>query len=241
MFDLIQYLMPAWLVKPVIKPIVRLILGLMIIPVFRLFLRRVVKKELDEELEKDVSQWLRGSLILLVATSNAEVFYYEWLPALFDVQPIEAVWWVLPLRLLFAISVIEGMPDQALFSIIHCGPPSFVLRKGHRLEDFRAIIWPTCRGIFNQHLSRSSAVFVILSVVLKPGPWVWVCYFIAITNYLIIGLMASRDKALDVLSKFDEAVLDRRRELELAVLKHDQLTDAAPTVTAKESQPSTPE
>lgn len=227
-FDLIQLLIPAWLVKPVIKPIVRLILGLMIIPVFRLFLRRVVKKELDEELEKDISLWLRGSLLLLIATSNTEYWVSQHLPAVFDWQPLERYWWLLPLRLLLAIGVIEGMPDQALFSIIHPGPPPLELRPGRRWADFRALLWPTLRGIFNQHLTRSSAVFVILSVVLKPGPWVWFCYFVAITNYLIIGLMASRDKALDVMSKFDEAVGERRQELELAVLKHDRLAEDSP-------------
>lgn len=232
MFDLIQLLMPAWLVKPVIRPVVRVILGLMIIPIFRMFLHRVVRKELDDELEKDISLWLRGSLILLVSTENLQPFFFGWVPP-------EKDWLVLASRLLLAIGVVEGMPDQALFSIIHCGPPPIVLRKGHRLEDFRALLWPTCRGIFNQHLSRSSAVFVILAVI-KGGSLGWICYFMAITNYLIIGLMASRDKALDVLSKFDEAVTERRRELELAVLKHDQLTEETPPA-ATPSQPSTPE
>jgi hypothetical protein len=232
-FDLIQFLMPAWLVKPVIRPIVRIILGLLIIPIFRVFLHRLVKKELDDELEKDISLWLRGSLILLVSTENLQPFFFGWVPPDKD-------WLVLASRLLLAVGVVEGMPDQALFSIIHCGPPPLVLRKGRRLEDFRALLWPTCKGIFNQHLSRSSAVFVILAVI-KGGQLGWICYFMAITNYLIIGLMASRDKALDVLSRFDDAVSEQRRELQFAVLKHDQLTDNGPVDAAKESQPVTPE
>lgn len=236
-FDLIQLLMPAWLVKPVIKPIVRVILGLMIIPLFRVFLHRVVKKELDEELEKDISQWLRGTLLLLVATANMESLFFGWVP---PTLREDKDWLILAGRLLLAIGVIEAMPDQALFSIIHPGPPALNCRKGHVLRDLRTQFWPCCRGIFNQHLSRSSAVFAILAVI-KDGPLGWICYFIAITNYLIIGLMASRDKALDVLSKFDEAVTERRRELELAVLKHDQLSEEAPPPAAKESQPSTPE
>ena len=41
----------------------------------------------------------------------------------------------------------------------------------------------------------------------------WVCYLMAITQYLIIGLVTSRDRALDVLSEFDRAVAERRQEL----------------------------
>jgi len=41
----------------------------------------------------------------------------------------------------------------------------------------------------------------------------WVCYLLAITQYLIIGLVTSRDRAMDVLSEFDRAVAERRREL----------------------------
>jgi len=41
----------------------------------------------------------------------------------------------------------------------------------------------------------------------------WVCYLMAITQYLIIGLVTSRDRALDVLSEFDRAVAERRTEL----------------------------
>ena len=41
----------------------------------------------------------------------------------------------------------------------------------------------------------------------------WTCYLLAITQYLIIGLVTSRDRAMDVLSEFDRAVAQRRREL----------------------------
>lgn len=212
MLDLTQLLLPTWLLKPIIKPIVRLILGLLVIPVFRLVLHRVVRKELDDELEKDISEWLRGSLLLLVASANMELPLFWWVPP-------QQEWMVLPGRLLLAIGVIEMMPDQALFSIIHPGPPPLRLRPGRRLADLAAHLWPAVRGVFNQHLNRSSAVLAILSVVLDPGPIVWVCYGIAITNYLIIGLVCSKDKALDVLSQFDKAVSEQRQEIELAVLK----------------------
>ena len=41
----------------------------------------------------------------------------------------------------------------------------------------------------------------------------WVCYLMAISQYLIIGLVTRRDRALDVLSEFDRAVAKRREEL----------------------------
>jgi hypothetical protein len=232
--DLIQLLMPTWLLKPVIKPFVRLILGLLVIPVFRLFLHRVVRKELDQELERDISLWLRGSLLLLIANSNMEALLFSWVPP-------EKDWLKLALRILLGIGVVEGMPDQALFLIIHPGPPPIELRPGRRLADLLGYAWPILRGTFNQYLNRSSAVLVILSVVLDPGPIAWICYGMAITNYLIIGLVSSRDKALDVLSKFDEAVTEKRREIELAVLKHDQLGDERSTVAAIHGATAKPE
>lgn len=219
--DLIQFLMPSKIVMPVLKPVVRLILGLVVVPIFRIFLHRVVRKELDAELEKDISQWLRGSLLLLIATKNMESLFFGWVPL--ELRE-DKDWLILAGRLLLAIGVVEAMPDQSLFSIIHPGPQPLKIRKGLFWQDVQSQFAPTCRGIFNQHLIRSSAVFVILAVI-KDGVFGWICYGLAITNYLIIGLMASRDKALDVLSKFDAAVREQRRELELAVLKHDQLVE----------------
>ena len=231
-FNLTQLLLPTWLVKPVLKPIVRVILGLLVIPLFRLFLRRVVRiKDLDEELEKDISQWVRGSLLLLISTQNMAPLIFFWVNE-------EVEWLILPGRLLLAIGVIEAMPDQALFSIIHPGPPPMELRKGHRWADFQALIIPSLRGLFHQHLNRSSAVLAILSVVLDPGPVGWICYGLAITNYLIIGLICSRDKALDVLSRFDRVVTAQRREIELAVLKHDNLSDNPPAQRTAEAPPA---
>jgi hypothetical protein len=229
--DLIQLLLPGWLVKPIIKPIVRLILGFLVIPVFRLFLRRVVRKNLDEELERDISLWLRGSLLLLIANSNMEAILFSWVPP-------EKDWLKLAFRILLGIGVVEGMPDQALFLIIHPGPPPLVVRKGRVWSDLAGYAWPFIRGTFNQYLNRSSAVLVILSVVLDPGPVPWICYGMAITNYLIIGLVSSRDKALDVWSRFDEAVAKRREEIQLAVLKHDQ--QEPPRIVTEGDVPAAP-
>ena len=219
-FDVIQFLLPARVLAPILKPFVRLIIGLFVIPAFRLFLHRVVRKpDLDEELEKDISLWLRGSILLLVATANMESLFFGWVPP--NLRE-ERGWLIMAGRLLLAVGVIENMPDQGLFSIIHPGPPPLVLRKGRWLADLRAHLWPALRGIFNQHLNRSSAVLAILTV-FQDGMVGWVCYALAITNYLIIGLITSRDRALDVLSKFDQAIHERRQEIELAMLRHDQL------------------
>jgi hypothetical protein len=214
--DLFQFL-----IRPIIKPFVRLILGLLVIPLFQVVLRRVVRKELDDELERDISLWLRGALLLLIANSNMEHLFFFWVDPGSEEVSLKN-WLTLALRILLGISVVEIMPDQALFLIIHPGPPPLVLRKGRRWADLKAYCWPWFRGIVNQYLNRSSAVLVILSVVLPPGPIPWICYGLAITNYLIIGLVSSRDKALDVLSKFDEAVMERREEIQLAVLQNEQ-------------------
>jgi hypothetical protein len=55
-------------------------------------------------------------------------------------------------------------------------------------------------------------VFAIVTV-FKLGTAGWVCYGLAVTQYLIIGLATSRDKAIDVVASFDAEVAARRAEL----------------------------
>jgi len=219
------------------------------IPLFRLFMRKVIRlQQLDAELEKDMEQWFRGSLVLLVATANMEFALFGWLyerpetvsapkttiskeaenlteteePYLTgeeidengQMKKISALGVLLMgLRLLLAMSVIEMMPDQELFSIIHPGPPKIKYDKSKSLwQHFRIYTWPMLRGIVCQHLNRSSPVLAILCAIFMG--WVgWLCYGLAITQYLIIGLVTSKDKALDALSEFDRQVALRRREL----------------------------
>ena len=45
-----------YLLLPVLKPASRLLAGLIAIPAIQLFRRRVVRKEFDEELEKDIDE-----------------------------------------------------------------------------------------------------------------------------------------------------------------------------------------
>lgn len=203
-----------------LRPIVRLIVGFIAIPLFRLFLRRVVHlQRLDSELTKDLEQWVRGSLLLLLATANVEAALFG---AVFEdwgnpaAMRKEYIWLSLAMRLLLAVGVIESMPDQSLFSIIHPGPSKLLLPKGRRIAAVREQWWPLCKGIFFRHLDRSSSVFAIMAVIFGPQnhPVVgWVCYVLAIVQFLIIGLVSSRDKALDVLREFDLQVQLRRDEL----------------------------
>lgn len=207
-----------YLVKPLLKPLTRFIVGLIAIPIFHLILKKVIRvQELDAELEKDLEQWFRGSLLLLAATVNMEAALFAWVPGLFNwappsLQGIEDII-LTGFRILLAISVIEAMPDQELFSIIHPGPPKLMLSKKYGIfrelrEKWRAIL----KGVVCQHINRSSPVFAILSAII-PDMIGWICYGIAIVQYLIIGLVTSRDRALDVLSEFDRQVTIRRREL----------------------------
>jgi hypothetical protein len=197
-----------------LRPLIRLLVGLIAIPLFRLFLRRVVHMQrLDTELTKDLEQWVRGSLLLLVATANVEHALFG---AYLDDWKQQYVWFVLGLRLLLAVGVIETMPDQALFSIIHPGPAGLLLPRGRRFKAVREQIWPFCKGLFFRHLDRSSSVFAIMAVIFgAPDHEVvgWVCYALAIIQFLIIGLVSSRDKALDVLSEFDRQIKLRRDKL----------------------------
>lgn len=208
---LLSWLTPMQLVAPVFKPLTRLILGLIAIPLFRGMLRKLAHgDQFNEELEKDLEQWFRGSLLLLIATRNMESLLFSWVnPDLRD----EKAWFFLAGRILLAVGVIEGMPDQALFTLIHPGPPKPQFEAGKIWAGIRAYIRPLLRGLLCQHLARSSPVLAILAAI-EQGTIGWVAYWMAITQYLIIGLVTSRDRALDVLSRFDQAVQHRRAELE---------------------------
>ncbi|WP_145364159.1 DNA topoisomerase I [Stratiformator vulcanicus] len=213
--------------RPILRPLVRIVVGLLAIPLFRLFLRRVVRlQELDAELEKDLEQWFRASLVLLCATANMEDLIFGWVPL--NLQENYA-WITVGLRLMLAIGVIESMPDQELFTIIHPGPSwrGFDWRRpfGSVKRSWRQL----AKGLACQHLARSSPVFALLAAIYGGYPdvndpeqyermyddWIvgWVCYTFAITQYLIIGLVTSRDKALDALAEFDRRIAERRAEL----------------------------
>ncbi len=209
MFELLNLLAPWKLIGLLLRPFVRVLVGLIVAPLCRLFLRRVIRvKDLNEELERDITLWLRGSALLLIATRNMEGLFFKWVPVEWREEHV----WILATRMLLAMSVIEAMPDQALFSIIHPGPPKPNLRLTHFWTDWKAYFPKLLHGLLCQHLNRSSPVLAILSVFL-PGTVGWVCYGLAVTNYLIIGLVSSRDRAIDVLSQFDQAVAERRQEL----------------------------
>jgi len=248
------------LISSVLRPLVRILVGLIAIPLFRLFARRFTRWDrFNAEVTKDIEQWVRGSLLLLLATANVETALIDsvrgWIPTpapseqfnvddLLDAHSAISVsapvantpqaligpdgstpprrsrwaWISLALRLLLAVGVIEAMPDQALFSIIHPGPGKLLLPPGQRIRAAREQFWPLVKGLLCRHLDRSSSVLAILSVIIGGRSYVeagWICYFLAIIQFLVIGLVSSRDKAIDVLSRFDAAIERRRVELEL--------------------------
>lgn len=204
-------------VKPILgrilSPALRILVGLIAVPVFQFLLRHVFRvQEMDEELEKDLEQWFKASLVLLAATKNAEDVMFGWILG----DPSAAVNFkdaiVVGMRLFLVIGVIESMPDQELFPIIHPGPDFKYDRKKGLFQCVREQWRAWLKGVVCQHLNRSSPVFAILSAVFS-GPTGWICFGIAITQYLIIGLVTSRDRALDILSEFDKQVAIRRRQL----------------------------
>lgn len=275
--SLFRALMNLPIFQSALRPITRLTVGLIAIPIFRFVMRRVFRlHDLNDELEKDLEHWFRGALLLLAATANMEHLLFGWLTRVDWLD--RADWFTMGLRLLLAIGVIEAMPDQEIFAVIHPGPP--------RLTPGRSVlreIWQKKRailkGIACRHLNRSSPVLAMMCAIVgaqlpmlpedgadslrqyalagwamaqpvcqvapaeaiasatvisglelevRPEVWLqatdferhwerwlvgWVCYFLAITQYLIIGLVTSRDRAMDVLSEFDRAVAERRTEL----------------------------
>ena len=211
-----RVLMRMPLLRPILRPLTRFIVGLIAIPLFRLFLKKVVRlQDLDAELEKDLEQWFRASLGLLIATQNMEKSLFNWMENYTWLENYSGdgdyKWVMMGFRLMLAISVVEMMPDQELFAVIHPGPPKLTWNRGVFREMWEKK-WAIGKGVLCQHLNRSSPVFAILAAIATG--WIgWVCYGLALIQYLIIGLVTSRDKALDVLSEFDRAVALRRRQL----------------------------
>jgi hypothetical protein len=199
-------------------------------------------------------------------------------------------WLTMGLRLMLAIGVIEAMPDQELFAVIHPGPPKIKSGKRFLVEIWQKK-WAFLKGFVCQHLNRSSPVLAMMAAIvgaqlpalvethddllrhtavsawsvsvpvdsmttmvsttvstvvvadMEPEitemgrsyqrhweQWVvgWVCYLLAITQYLIIGLVTSRDRAMDVLSEFDRAVAQRRREI-IEEFELDEVVQQEPT------------
>jgi hypothetical protein len=200
-------------VRLITKPITRMLLKLIAIPVFRFLLKYLLRVDvISQELEKDLSQWFRASVLLLFATHNMEEILFQPGTQVYKHEKLlDAV--LFGLRLFLAFGCIEGMPDQELFRFIHPGPPKLKSKKfGAILQELRqnwqAWLW----GVACIHLSRASPVFAIITV-FQVGPTGWACYWLAVAQYLVIGLATSRDKAIDVLTSFDAEVAARRAEL----------------------------
>ena len=200
---------------PILRPFFRIFLGLIAIPIFRFIMRKIFRvQELDDELEKDLEQWFKASLVLLAATKNMEMAIFgELLNLGTGAEGDVSNPWITGMRIMMAIGVIEMMPDQELFAIIHPGPPALKYDREKGIWNcLREQCRPFLKGVLCQHLNRSSPVFAILSAIFD-GTAGWVCFGFAITQYLIIGLVTSRDRALDALSEFDRQVAIRRKEL----------------------------
>ena len=211
--QLLQFLLPGRLLQPIIRPLTRFFLGFIAVPIFRLLMRKVVRvQEINAELEKDLEQWFRGSLLLLVATRNMEGWIFGGLAENVRLSPYFTAG-----RLLLAIGVIEGMPDQSLFALIHPGPQRPNIEKGRLFRSLAFYIPQLLKGLLCQHLNRSSPVLAILAV-LYEGEIGWICYGVAIAQYLIIGLVASKDKAIDVLMQFDAVMARQRHEIETELI-----------------------
>ena len=147
----------------ILKPFTRLILGLIAIPVFRFILKRVFRQHgLDKELGKDLEEWFRGALLLLVATANMEHLLFSWIQ---NVDWLDrADWFTMGLRLMLAIGVIEAMPDQELFAVMYPGPPRL-----HKGENVLRQIWRQkitfLKGFVCRHLNRSSPVLAMMCAI----------------------------------------------------------------------------
>ena len=89
-------------------------------------------------------------------------------------------------------------------------------------------------------------MFAILAVIFT-GAVGWICYGLAIVQYLIIGLATSRARAINVLLVFDEQMAARRRELmrQFGVIRefarHEAAFDQEPPTPTKNRRAATEE
>ena len=202
--------------KPVLRPIFRVLTGLLAIPAFRFVMRHCFRqKNLSKEMERDLEQWFRGAVILLAATANLEDFLFGWLPW----HKSEDPWLTMLLRLLLAIGVIENMPDQDVFAIVHRGPPKVKLSTRSGWKEIWRRRREFVRGIGVLHLKRSSPAFVIMTVIFGSAAGTrefvvgWAFYGLAVVQYLIIGLITERDRLSGLLEKFDRGANAIRTEI----------------------------
>jgi hypothetical protein len=202
--------------KPILRPVFRVLTGVLAIPVFRFVMRRFFRnKTLSKEMERDLEQWFRGAVILLAATANLEDFLFGWLPWHKSEEP----WLTMLLRLLLAVGVIENMPDQELFGILHRGPPKVKLTSRSGWKELWRRRREFLRGLGVMHLKRSSPVFVIMTVIFGNHPGTreffvgWIFYGLAVTQYLIIGLVTEGDRLHGLLAEFDRSAEAIRKEI----------------------------
>ena len=190
--------------------------GLIAIPIFRLFLKHELRgAKVEEEPEHDLEQWFRAAVILLVATANMEHYIFGWVPL--DLEGGQA-WVGVFFRLLLVVGVTELMPDQALFGVIHGGAFEFPVGKGmcRKLWEEKKE-W--AEKVACKHLNRSSPVLAMMSAIFGGEAGTvdstigWVCFTLAIIQYLIIALITSADKAGDLIGSFDRAVAEQREDL----------------------------
>lgn len=204
------------LLKPVLRPLFRVLSGLIAIPIFRFIIRHVFRRQMSSELEKDLETWFRGAVILLAATANLEDALFGWLPWHHNDEP----WFTMLFRLILAIGVIEYMPDQEIFGLLHRAPPKFEYTSKRGWSDAWKRRGEFLRGLGILHLRRSSPVFVIMTVIFGAASGErdfvvgWVCYGLAILQYLIIGIITDGDRIRGILQQFDRNAAALRQELE---------------------------
>lgn len=204
------------ILKPVLRPLFRVLSGLIAIPIFRFIIRHGFRRQMSSELEKDLETWFRAAVILLAATANLEDVLFGWLPWHHNEDP----WFTMLLRLILAIGVIEHMPDQEWFGLLHRGPPKFKFTSPQGWADAWKRRGEFLRGLGILHLKRSSPVFVIMTVIFGATAGErdfvvgWVCYGLAIIQYLIIGIITDGDRVRGVLQQFDRNTTALRHEIE---------------------------
>ena len=225
----LRWALSAEVMKPLVgrtlRPGARFAVGLVAVPLFRWALKAVRLQHFDRELEKDLEEWFAASALLLLCTANVEQLLFQQL----GFEPRD--WISLGFRLLLAVGVVEAMPDVQLFPVLHPGPKlpgreAFGRRKPW--FGVRAVAPKYLKGMVCQHLARSSPVLAILACVVggvvgpdghipddRRNEWIagWCCYGAAISQYLVMGLMASRQEAAGVLAAYDAKVAADREQL----------------------------
>ena len=138
-----------WLLTYFARPLTRLIMRLAALPALRFCSTTSRRSNVWTTSWRRI--WRNGfaaSLLLLLVTANMEVLLWHPLIPFPDLMD-EHKWFGVGLRIMLAIAVVQLMPDQELFTVIHPGPRIPRFPPGTSLGGKIRLLGSRCASVFS--------------------------------------------------------------------------------------------